>query len=161
MQKKVVVKKVMRPIAKLGEKPMKILGYCANKLAGPENRLILGVSALASQPFIDFYNKNVDEKTRKYSVCKTISKIIVGTTVGVIVRALAIKYSSRLLKSVDVSRVAPDILKSPDSRKVLQNTIGDILGLGICLFTNFLIDAPLTRKGTNYLAQKYVKEDKQ
>ena len=151
----------MRPIIKLGEKPMKILGYCANKLAGPENRLILGVSALASQPFIDFYNKNVDEETRKYSVCKTISKIIIGTTVGVIVRSLAIKYSARFLKSVDVSAVAPDILKSPESRKILQNTIGDILGLGICLFTNFLIDAPLTKKGTNFLADRFIKEDKQ
>ena len=139
---------------------MKILGYCANKLAGPENRLILGVSALASQPFIDFYNKSVDEETRKYSTCKTVAKIIVGTTVGVIVRALAIRYSAALIKNVDVSKVAPDILKKAESRKILQNTIGDLLGLGTCLFTNFLIDAPLTKKGTNLLAEKFIKEDK-
>ena len=150
----------MRPIVKLGEKPMKILQYCANKLAGPENRLILGVSALASQPFIDFYNKSVDEETRKYSTCKTIAKIIVGTTVGVIVRALTIRYAANLLKSIDVSNVAPDILKNPESRKIFQKTIGDILGLGVCLFTNFFIDAPLTKKGTNMLADKFIKEDK-
>jgi len=150
----------MRPILQLGEKPMKVLAHCANKLAGPENRLILGVSALASQPFIDYYNKEVDEKTRKYSVCKTIAKIVVGTTVGVIVRALAIKYSANLLKSVDVSKIAPTVLRKPESRKILQNTIGDILGLTICLFSNFLIDAPLTKKGTNLLAAKYIKEDK-
>lgn len=150
----------MRPIIKLGEKPMKFLNTCATKIAGPENRLILGVSALASQPFIDYYNKNVDKKTRKYSVCKTISKIIIGTTVGVIVRSLAIKYSANLLKSVDVSKIIPDALKNPESRKILQNTIGDILGLVMCLFTNFLIDAPLTKRSTNFLAQKFIKEDR-
>jgi len=149
----------MRPIL-LGSKPMKFLTNCATKIAGPENRLILGISALASQPFIDYYNKKVDEKTRKYSVCKTISKIVVGTTVGVIVRCLAIKYSANLLKSLDVSKLLPDVLKSAPSRKVLQSTIGDILGIGVCLITNFLIDAPLTKKSTNYLVKKYVKEDK-
>ena len=150
----------MRPLLTLGNKPMKFLNTCATKIAGPENRLILGVSALASQPFIDYYNKNVDEKTRKYSVCKTIAKIIVGTTVGVIVRSLAIKYSANLLKSVDVSKIVPDALQKPESRKILQNTIGDILGLTICLFSNFLIDAPLTKRGTNFLAKKFIKEDR-
>ena len=150
----------MRPIVKLGEKPMKFLNTCATKIAGPENRLILGVSALASQPFIDYYNKNVDEKTRKYSVCKTISKIVIGTTVGVIVRSLAIKYSANLLKFVDVSKIAPDALKNPETRKILQKTIGDILGLAVCLFSNFLIDAPLTKRSTNFLAKNFIKEDR-
>ena len=149
----------MRPIL-LGEKQTNFLKTCATKIAGPENRLILGVSALASQPFIDFYNKNVDEKTRKYSVCKTIAKIVVGTTVGVIVRSLSIKYSANLLKSIDISKHLPNALKNPESRKLLQYTIGDILGIGVCLFTNFLIDAPLTKLGTNFLAKKYIKEEK-
>lgn len=149
----------MRPI-ELNEKGMNILRTCATKIAGPENRLILGVSALASQPFIDYYNKSVDERTRKYSVCKTIAKIVVGTTVGVIVRSLAIKYSARLLKSVDVTKILPDATKNANSRKILQNTIGDILGLAVCLFSNFLIDAPLTRVGTNVMVKKFVKEEK-
>ncbi|MCQ2957470.1 MAG: hypothetical protein MJ180_01050 [Candidatus Gastranaerophilales bacterium] len=149
----------MKPIL-LGDKPMNFLTKCATKIAGPENRLILGVSALASQPFIDYYNKNVDEKTRKYSVCKTIAKIVVGTTVGVIVRSLAIKYSANLLKSVDISKTLPNALKNPESRKILQYTIGDILGIAVCLFSNFIIDAPLTKLGTNFLAKKYIKEEK-
>ena len=61
----------MKPII-LGKKTTDVLSKYATRIAGPENRLILGVSALASQPFIDYYNKKVDEKTRKYSVCKTI-----------------------------------------------------------------------------------------
>lgn len=145
----------MKPIL-LGKKTTDVLSKYATKIAGPENRLILGVSALASQPFIDYYNNKVDEKTRKYSVCKTVAKIIVGTTVGVIVRAAAIKYSARFIKSVDVSKIKPDVLKNENSRKILQKTIGDILGLVTCVFTNFLIDAPLTKLGTNFLVAKFV-----
>ncbi len=149
----------MRTLVQLGAKPMRFLNTCATKIAGPQNRLILGVSALASQPFIDYFNKNVDENTRKYSVCKTLAKIIVGTIVGVTVRSLAIKYSANLLKSVDISHVLPDVLRNLKSRKMLQNTIGDILGLGVCLFSNFLIDAPLTKLGTNFLAKRFVKKE--
>ena len=36
------------------------------KISSAEQRLILGASALMSQPFIDAKNKNVDEKTRKF-----------------------------------------------------------------------------------------------
>ena len=149
----------MRPIV-LNQKMPNLLRNCATKIAGPENRLILGVTALATQPFIDYYNKNVDEETRKYSVCKTIAKIVVGTTMGVIVRSCAIKYSANLIRHIDITKKIPDALRNPETRKILQNTIGDILGLGICVFSNFLIDAPLTKTGTNILVSKFVKEDR-
>jgi len=149
----------MRPIV-LGEKSIKFLCNCATKIAGPETRLILGATALATQPFLDYYNQSVDEKTRKYSVCKTIAKIVVGTTVGVIVRSLSIKYAGQLLRSIDVTKIAPNVLKKKESRSLLKNTIGDILGLGVCMFSNFLIDAPLTKAGTNILVNKFVKEEK-
>jgi len=149
----------MRPIV-LNQKMTNLLRNCATKIAGPENRLILGVTALATQPFIDYYNKNVDKETRKYSVCKTIAKIVVGTTMGVIVRSRAIKYSANLIRHIDITKKIPDALRNPETRKILQNTIGDILGLGICVFSNFLIDAPLTKTGTNILVSKFVKEDR-
>ena len=148
----------MKPIV-LSQKATNLIRNCATKIAGPENRLILGITALTSQPFIDYYNKNVDEETRKYSVCKTIAKILVGTTMGVIVRTLAIKYSANLIRHIDVTKKLPDALRNPETRKILQNTIGDILGLGICVFSNFLIDAPLTKTGTNILVNKFVKGD--
>ena len=149
----------MNPIV-LGTKSTKFLSHCATKIAGPENRLILGITALASQPFIDYFNSSVDKKTRKYSVCKTIAKIVIGTAVGVVVRSLAIKYSANFLKVVDISKVVPDALKSLETRKTLQSSIGDVLALAVCLVTNFLIDAPLTKLFTNFLTKKYVKEEK-
>ena len=47
-----------------------------------------------SQPFIDASNKNVDEKTRKVSVARTIAKIIAGTLTGYFVRKGCIKEPS-------------------------------------------------------------------
>jgi len=144
----------------LGAKPAKFIAEKVSKIAGPGNRFILGISALASQPFFDYYNKNVDEKTRKYSTCKTISKIVVGTTVGVIVRALTIKYSGKLLNHIDLTKIASDALTNKETKELIQKSIGDILGLVVCLFTNFLIDAPLTKKCTNFLFKHFAKEEK-
>ena len=40
------------------------------------NRLIMGVTALATQPAIDYHNHKVDKETREISTIRTISKII-------------------------------------------------------------------------------------
>ena len=50
------------------------------------NRLIMGATALATQPAIDYYNHRVDKETREISRNRTIAKIIVGTGVGMAVR---------------------------------------------------------------------------
>ena len=38
----------------------------------PHQRLILGATALATQPFIDLNNKKADKETRAVSVARTI-----------------------------------------------------------------------------------------
>lgn len=58
------------------EKWQKRIKWVGSEISSPENRLILGVTALMSQPFIDAHNKSVDEDTRKVSVCRTIAKIV-------------------------------------------------------------------------------------
>jgi len=59
-------------------------------------RLVLGIASISSQPFFDYYNKNVDQETRNYSAVRTVAKIIVGTTEGCLVRFLAIKYGKKI-----------------------------------------------------------------
>ena len=66
------------------------LEYAGKRLHAPEQRLILGATALATQPFIDLNNKSVDKETRMTSVARTLAKIIAGTLVGVIVRQAGI-----------------------------------------------------------------------
>ena len=73
------------------DKIINAVNWSGKKLNSVEQRIILGATALATQPFFDYYNKNVDEDTRKVSTARTIAKIIAGTAVGIAVRLLFIK----------------------------------------------------------------------
>lgn len=128
-----------------------ILRFADNHVSSPEQRLIMGVTALFSQPFIDLNNKRVNEETRLMSFSRTLAKIVVGTTVGFSVRKGAIKFAKDYI-----------VKKMPEHQKNLNdlicqnqaNTIGSVLGIVVSLFTNFLIDAPLTQIMTNYCYRK-------
>jgi len=143
----------------------------------PANRFFLGATALATQPWIDLNNKKVDEKTRNYSCARTIAKIVVGTITGVLIRKGCIDlmkkltYTSSALKELEkkgskisewltalvpTSKVvqANEFEKAEIQLKKFRNTLGSIVALGVMLFTNFLIDAPLTKMLTNYLINK-------
>lgn len=152
------------------EKWQKRIKWVGQEISSPENRLILGVSALMSQPFIDAHNKSVDEDTRKVSVCRTVAKIIAGTTTGVIIRygcIAAINKWSKLPSSVDKigqkiklnklntffspSNAISDI---SEAMKQYRKTLGTILSLFVMSITNFAIDAPLTRFLTNKFIEK-------
>lgn len=147
--------KVINKVAKIGE-----------KWTSPQQRVIMGCTAILTQPFIDAKNKRVDEETRRVSVARTIAKIIVGTTTGFAVRYMCIKgiqYSSKTLKDIpkNANKFSKKLqtLFTPDNSvhltdsamKQYQNAMGTFVSLGIMLFTNFLVDAPWTKKLTNVL----------
>ena len=124
------------------------------------NRAIMGVTALAMQPPIDFYNKKVDEDTRKVARNRTIAKIIAGTSVGIAVRSFCYKgigmladpqgvkkYSKLLLPKAKIA----DMIKHPERLTNYKNALSMIIALVVMMFTNFLLDAPLTTYFTNKL----------
>ena len=143
-------------------KTIGLIGDIGRDISSAENRLILGVSALMSQPFIDAKNKDVDEKTRKVSVCRTIAKIVAGTLTGYLIRKgciSAIKNWSKIpTKGVPryKSLFTPKGARSTNSEafKQYQNAMGTVVALVVMLFTNFAIDAPLTKFLTNLLVKK-------
>lgn len=149
------------------EKTTRVIKKIGEEVSSAENRLILGVTALMSQPFIDGHNKNVDEKTRKVSVARTIAKIIAGTTTGYLIRKGCIKgikaFSQIPGPNVPKYKTifTPKNIKNnmTDAFAQYRNAIGTIVALVVMMFTNFLIDAPLTR----FLTNKFIKkqEDKQ
>ena len=148
-------KKMVNGIKKTGE-----------KISSAEQRLILGASALMSQPFIDANNKRVDEKTRKVSVARTIAKIVAGTFTGYFIRKGCIK-GIKALSQVEGKNVSkwksiftPKNIKDNTTDAFLQyrNAMGTVVALVVMMFTNFLIDAPLTKFLTNALVKK--EEDK-
>lgn len=140
-----------------------------HKLNSPGQRLILGATALATQPFIDFNNKKADEETRAVSVAKTIGKIIAGTLVGFSVRAGCIALTKNFSKYVPkvengivtaiekktsrdifvpyLAKIKPNQTEAKFAEgydKYVKN-IGTWAATIAMVFTNFLIDAPLTK----------------
>ncbi len=155
------------------ENIQKFLNYCGKQLHAPEQRLILGATALATQPFIDLNNKDVDKKTRLTSVARTIAKIIAGTLVGVLVRKAGINFVkkySQYEKILDpktslvtgvIGKKGKDLfvplfagknkfkpIKPEDLEKKFNlyiKAMGTFAATIAMVFTNFILDAPLTK----------------
>ena len=138
------------------------MGKISDKLSSAEQRLILGATALMFQPFIDLNNKKVDNETRKVSVARTISKIVVGTATGYFIRKGCIKGIAAFSKAPGegVSKLrtifTPKNITDVTSREFAQyrNAFGTVAALVTMMFTNFLVDAPLTKFFTNLLVSK-------
>lgn len=144
--------------------------WVGKHISTPENRLIIGISALVSQPFIDLYNKDVDEKTRRISCARTIGKTLAGIITGVAVRYACIKLAKNFSligkQGKEISKLkqlfTPSEAKSDNYEyKQYQNTIGTGLAVIGLLFTNFLIDMPLTNYLTNIITKKIDTTDTQ
>lgn len=136
-------------------------------VSSPEQRLIMGVTALFSQPFIDLNNKRVNEETRLMSFARTLSKIVIGTTVGVLVRKECIRLAHKYTKMKAIPKIngsgyygvpaeknswlSPPHVRTynKDYHKNYINALGSTMGIAVSLVTNFLIDAPLTQIMTN------------
>ena len=145
------------------------------KCSSAEQRLILGVTALVTQPFIDAHNKSGDEETRKVSVARTIGKIIAGTLTGFAIRKGCIKAIGAWSKKAGDVDKAGNLIKlnklntfftpkgklanNPDAFEQYKNALGTIVALVVMMFTNFLIDAPLTKFITNFLIDDGKKPD--
>ena len=135
-------------------------------LASPHwNRLALGAAAITTQPAIDYFNPRVDKDTAAVSALRTIAKIIVCTSVGFCVRGGAYKLVKKYAKGSakeGSTLLTPDvILKEQDKQvrdkmiKLHQNSLSTVSALCVMLFTNFLLDAPLTTKLANTFIAKY------
>ena len=172
----------------LNKSSEKIISYIGRNINSPEQRLIQGVTALASQPVIDYYNKDADDNTRAVSVARTIGKIIAGTLVGVLIRYASIavtkrfsrftitegeKFITSLKRKTKQDRLLPnfnpeyykDMTKEEFIRKYNNDikTLGTILATVAMVFTNFLVDAPLTKIITNVLTgrvKKHIEKNK-
>ena len=132
-----------------------------------ENRAIMGFSALGLQPFIDSKNDKVDEKTRQVSICRTISKIVVGALVGICVRGSVYKLvremtningTGKFNKALLPKKYINELVKEPKFLENYRNALSTGSAILVMLFTNFAIDAPLTVKMTNLLKKNFVED---
>lgn len=134
-------------------------------LASPHyNRLALGLGAICTQPAIDRFNPRVDENTAKASSYRTIGKILACTTVGFCVRGgcykLTEKFAHASQEEGSTVLTPKAILRetNPELRKNMlklhKNAFSTFFALGVMVFTNFLLDAPLTTLISNYLIKR-------
>ena len=122
-----------------------------DKITAAEQRLLIGVTALATQPIIDLNNKKADEETRILSACRSLGKIIAATTSGVIVRKLCISKIEKTFSKDKLELIIKNKNAVTDtSVRKFNNFMGSAAALGVMLFTNFLWDAPVTKKLTNF-----------
>lgn len=128
-----------------------------------KNRLIMGVTALATQPAIDYCNHRVDEETREVSRNRTIAKILAGTLVGIVVRGSCyklvknmtnIKSTAKFSKALLPTKHLKDLVKEPTFLKNYRNALSTSVAILAMCVTNFAIDAPLTVFLTNYFNEK-------
>lgn len=158
-----------------GTRTKKCISWIGEHINSPEQRLLLGATALATQPIIDYKNKDVDEDTRMISVARTLGKIIAGTLVGVLVRHASIesiRHLSQYIPHYDKSGALIGIMKKrkcdiftpllsnikPTSLAQFEKdylayikTAGTYLAAAAMVVTNFAVDAPLTR----FLTRKF------
>lgn len=156
-----------------GNKSNKVIAWIGKNISSPQNRFILGASALMSQPFIDLNNKKVDEDTRKISAARTVAKILAGTLTGVIIRSACIhginsltKLPSEISKTTKFPKLktlfTPDaaLVKAIGTLDQYKKALGTIVSLFVMVITNFVIDAPLTKFLTNKFIDKIHENDK-
>lgn len=132
------------------------------------NRGVLGVTALVTQPPIDYYNHRVNEETRKVSRNRTIAKILAGTTVGMFVvrgpiytaieNMTNIKGKSKFSKALLPKRFLTELANNEKFLKNYRSALAMGLALAAMCVTNFVLDAPFTIFLTNLFNDKTHKE---
>lgn len=146
------------------DKLMEKLSNFDKRLSRPaENRLVMGTTALLTQPLIDQYNHRVDEETRTVSRNRTIAKIIAGTIIGILVRGSCYhivkkmtnikgckKYEKWLLPNKNLEKFS----QNPDLLENYRSALSTCTALLAMCYTNFALDAPLTVSLTNKFNQK-------
>ncbi|MBE7703014.1 MAG: hypothetical protein E7Z89_03065 [Cyanobacteria bacterium SIG28] len=135
----------------------------SDKISRPaENKIIVGTSALILQPTIDMCNHKVDKETKKVSILRTISKILAGTIVGLIVRGGSYKLVQEMTKIDGVRKYSQSLLakdfieefkNNPQKLKNYINAVSNITAIAAMCITNFAVDAPFTK----YLTNKFCK----
>lgn len=149
----------------VGEKSRKTFEWLGER-STPFNRGVIGLFAFATQPWIDLFNKDVDEETRKASFLRTCAKIIVGTTTGILVRMGCIKAMNEFTKTTEeLAGKAPKkwqqaLIPSHIPLEKFEN-MGrfvkkhrNVLGSFIAIAVMMITDPPLTVFMTNYFNKK-------
>src|SRR5574344_3033366 len=125
-----------------------------NGINGWQNRAIYGASAILSQPFFDYKNPNVDKTTQKYSLVKTLIKIIVGTSVGIASRSVFQKWGENLYKK---GKFQFKNIKNLDEKKACR-CVGNTFAIIGAILAMFSVDIIVSNALMSYFNKKAIKK---
>lgn len=115
-------------------------------LKSPGQRLAFGIAAFTLHPIMDRLNPWIDDETKKTSAIRSAAKAAASTTTGVIIREACIVGTNTLLNNKNILSKLPEFMTKDKGHT--SAVIGTLAGLSVMMFTNFLIDVPLTDKFT-------------
>ena len=141
----------------IGPKVQKTLDK-VGALQSPGQRLAFGVAALALHPVMDKMNPWVDDETKKTSAIRSAAKAIACTLTGVIIREGCIIGTNALLNNEKLIKKLPEYMTKDKGHT--SAVIGTLMGLGVMMFTNFIIDVPLTDKLTSIFTKHAKKKER-
>lgn len=154
------------PVYNLGANAEAFIAWCGNHIRTPEQKVVLGATALATQPFFDLYNKKVDEDTRKVACARTVARLIVGTATGFFIRRkfIQIVENNSEIKSATNKAIknffTPSSVKSNSmDYRNYRDSLGTFLAIAAMVITNFAVDAPLTQVLTNFFTRNINKKN--
>ncbi len=127
-------------------------------LKSPGQRLAFGVAALTLHPVMDRLNPWIDDETKETSAIRSAAKAIACTLTGVIIREGCIIGTNAILNNENIVKKLPKYMTKDKGHT--SAVIGTLMGLGIMMFTNFLIDVPLTDKLTHIFTEHAKKKGK-
>ncbi len=135
-----------------------------------QNRAIMGVTALMTQPFIDYNNPKVDKETRKMAFFNRCAVILAGTSVGMFIvrgpihtlteKMTDLKGKSKFSKALLPKKYLNEIAENEKFLKNYRVALSTSLAVAACAITNFLLDAPLTIYLTNLFQDKLCNKKK-
>lgn len=154
----------------------KFINYSGKKLNAPQQSVVMGVTAVLFQPYINRKNKKLDNDTRDMAVARSIGKNITGNFFDFITRVASIfavgglsKYIINDVKNEDdlVTEISPknkikDILTPNLKENFIQRphkeflkdyksyrmAMGALLATGIAVFVKTTVELPVTKKLT-------------
>ena len=124
----------------------KLTEFALDNITSAEQRLLVGITGVVMQPWIDLHNTKVDKDTRLYSACKNCAKAFVGSTTGFFIRKGCIKFVNSLIeKGKLLPKDKTGIRHYAQKVKNYGSALGTGLAIIVMIGTNFLLDAPLTQ----------------
>lgn len=159
----------------------KFINYSGKKLNAPQQSIIMGVSSLVFQPYINRKNKQLDEDTRDMAVARSIGKSITGNISDFLTRVFSIfavaKLSNYAINKVNtdddfVMEINPkskldiftpnlkeDFVPRPKKEflkdfKSYRMAMGALVATGLAVFVKTTVELPATKFLTDYFYRK-------